>query len=184
MSDSVSAASGTAPLATRVHHYGYTVPDLEKAIHNAVAMYGIGPFLMIENVPLEDVTSRGEPAAFAHSTAFAQWGDIRIELSQIHQCAPARVRDAFAASGPGVNHVAWTVSSLVQAGERLEDAGAPSFVSASLGDISFVFHDSSAVWGHNVELHLDSPAFHGFFEQIRDMSVDWDGRDPIRSPVF
>jgi hypothetical protein len=167
---------------TRVHHYGYAVPDLEKAIHNAIVMYGIGPFLMIENVPLENVTSRGEPAIFSHSTAFAQWGDIRIELSQIHQCEPARVRDAFASAGIGINHVAWTVSSLEAAGERLECAGAPSFVNATSGDISFVFHDSRATAGHHIELHADTPAFHGFFEQIRDMSIDWNGRDPIRSP--
>jgi methylmalonyl-CoA/ethylmalonyl-CoA epimerase len=186
MSSTTSNPAPGQPALDRVtvHHYGYAVLDLEQSIHRAVEILGTGPFLLIDNVPLEGVTSRGEPARFSHSTAFAQWGDVRIELSQIHVCEPERVREAFAVNGPQVNHVAWAVEDLDDASQKLELGGAPAFLSASLGEISFVFHDTRSQFGHHIEVHRNSPDFNGFFEQVRAASIDWDGSDPIRAPSF
>lgn len=167
---------------TRVHHYGYIVDDLEEAMHRAVRMFGTGPFLLLDHVPLEGVTCRGQPAEYAHSTAFAQWGESRLELTQIHGCGPAAVRDAFTFPGAHVGHVAWAVSALPEAIARLEADGAPSFLRATLGEISVSFHDARATWGHHIELHADTSQFRALFEQVREISVDWDGRDPIRTP--
>jgi hypothetical protein len=42
--------------------------------------FGAGPFFLVENVPLENVLSRGEPAEFAHHSAFGYCGGGAIEL--------------------------------------------------------------------------------------------------------
>lgn len=167
-------------VVSAVHHYGYIVPDLEAAAHRAVSTLGTGPFLVLEDVAIENVRSRNEPAEYRHDTAFAQWGHTRIELTQIHRCGPSRLREAFRVSGPQVGHVAWTVSSLDDATRDLEASGAPSFLSGSFGEISFVFHDARAHWGHHIELHRDTPTFHELFDRVRAMSVDWAGGDPIQ----
>lgn len=164
---------------TAVHHYGYIVADLEAAINRAVATLGTGPFLVLENVALENLRSRGEPAEYRHDTAFAQWGDIRLELTQIHDCGPARVQDAFRVSSCQLGHVAWTVNCLESASRQLEADGAPNFFSGSFGEISFAFHDARAHWGHHIELHRDTPAFHELFDRVHALSVNWDGREPI-----
>lgn len=166
----------------RVHHLGYWVPDLELAIDRAVTTLGAGPFIMIEHVPLQQVTSHGRPARLEHSTAFAQWGNIVIELSEFYACEPERLRDVFAHSGPHLHHVAWAVDDLQAASRGCAAAGAPAILTARLDEVSFVFHDARAQWGHHVEIHHDSPGFRAFFDEVRLASIGWDGSDPIRSP--
>jgi hypothetical protein len=62
------------------HHYAYVVEDIEATVDRLVDQLGAGPFFLIENVPLEDVLSRGEPAEFVHDSAFGRCGDGTIEL--------------------------------------------------------------------------------------------------------
>ena len=49
----------------RPHHSGYVVESIEATVERLVEQFGAGPFLLVENVPLENVTSRGEPAVQA-----------------------------------------------------------------------------------------------------------------------
>lgn len=45
------------------HHVAYLVEDIEETVGRLVDQLGAGPFFHIERVPLENVRSRGEPAA-------------------------------------------------------------------------------------------------------------------------
>jgi catechol 2,3-dioxygenase-like lactoylglutathione lyase family enzyme len=170
------------PLHGAVHHYGYVVADLEEAVAQASARLGAGPFFLMENVPLQDVTSRGEPAVFDHSSAFGQFGSVPIELMEIHRCEPDRVRDGFALPAPQLHHVAWAVPELDAAIARLEAQGIHGLLRAGLGDIQFLYSDATQTLGHHVELHDDNAAFRGFFAMIQEASVGWDGSDPLRRP--
>ena len=44
------------------HHCAYVVDDIEATVSRLADQLGAGPFVVIENVPLENVRSRGEPA--------------------------------------------------------------------------------------------------------------------------
>jgi len=50
------------------HHSAYVVEDIEATVSRLVDQLGAGPFFLIENVPLENVLSRGEPAKFVHTS--------------------------------------------------------------------------------------------------------------------
>ena len=50
----------------RPHHSGYVVESIEATVQRLIDQFGAGPFILVENVPLEDVTSRGEPATSRH----------------------------------------------------------------------------------------------------------------------
>src|SRR5215216_940402 len=80
------------------HHYAYVVDDIEATVNRLVDQLGAGPFFLVENVPLENVLSRGQPAEFAHNSAFGSCGDGVIELIEAVSLAPERVEKGF--SGP------------------------------------------------------------------------------------
>ena len=172
-----------SPLNLPIHHLGYAVENLEDAILDAVRTLGAGPFFLMKDIPLT-TTSLGEPALFAHSSAFGQWGDTALEFMQIHHCAPQRVADAMRQPTPALNHIAYAAPSLEAARDALTDLGLPPFLQAQVGDIEFTMHSARAVCGHNVELHDDNASFRGFWEQIRVASIGWNGRDPIRDPAM
>src|ERR671937_540310 len=79
------------------HHYAYVVEDIEATVNRLVDQLGAGPFFLIENVPLEDVLSRGEPAEFLHNSAFGFYGGDAIELIETISLAPERVEKRFSA---------------------------------------------------------------------------------------
>ncbi|HZO36070.1 MAG TPA: VOC family protein [Solirubrobacteraceae bacterium] len=173
------------PLPRPVHHYAYVVDDIEEAIGHFVTTLGAGPFFMLENVPLENVRYHGEPAVFEHTAAFGQCGTMAIELQEIHRCEPAEMSDRFVTPAPGLHHIAWVVPDLDQASAELaEKHNAPLFLQANVGEITHYHHDATQTLGHFVELHKDVPALHGFFGMLKEASVDWDGRDPIRIPTL
>jgi methylmalonyl-CoA/ethylmalonyl-CoA epimerase len=180
----VLSTSAVPSLGEQVHHYGYVVENLERAMDDFITNLGAGPFFVIENVPLEGVQSRGEPAVFAHSSGFAVCGGTPVELMQIHDASPAQVSAGFSQSRPHVHHVAWAVPALEATIDQLDRNGYPSWLRAELGDIRFSYHDASSTLGHHIELHHDGDALRGFFGMIQEASEGWDGSDPVRTPEF
>ena len=76
------------------HHYAYVVEDIEATVNRLVDQLGAGPFFLIENVPLENVLSRGEPAEFVHNSAFGRCGGGAIELMKPSAWRPSGSRRA------------------------------------------------------------------------------------------
>ncbi|MER5348485.1 VOC family protein [Streptomyces mirabilis] len=177
---SPSAGTGTF-FGLPVHHVGYAVDDLDKAILRAVNTLGAGPFFRMNDIPLA-ATSQGEPAMFLHSAAFGQCGSMALEFMQIKRCEPATVADSMRQPTPGLNHIGFVAPSLTEARDELEAMGVPAFLQARIGDIEFTMHDARAVCGHNIEVHADNSGIRGFWQQVRDASIGWDGTEPIRSP--
>jgi glyoxalase/bleomycin resistance protein/dioxygenase superfamily protein len=167
------------------HHLGYVVNDLEHAARKLAAATGAGPFLMIEHVPLTQTTYRGAPARYDHSTAFAQWGPIIVEISQIHEAEPAGLRDFFSARGhPAVGHIAWLVDDLDAESARLVKDGLALVHSGSAGPVRANWHDGSDVFGHPIEVHRSGPELLGFYKAIAAAARNWDGGRPLRpAPV-
>jgi methylmalonyl-CoA/ethylmalonyl-CoA epimerase len=176
------SAALTMPGFGPVHHRAYLVESIEDTVTRLVEQFGAGPFFALENVAFENVTSRGEVAEFSHNSAFGHLGGDPIELMEINQLSPARVAERFSGPRPGLHHIAWAVppSSVEQVREALETHGAPGYLQANLDDIDLSFHDSSALLGHDVEIHADVESLQGFFTMFREAAENWDGSDPIR----
>jgi hypothetical protein len=62
------------PSLEGAHHYAYVVENIEATVERLAEQLGAGPFFLVENVPLENITSRGEPAEFVHHSAFGYCG--------------------------------------------------------------------------------------------------------------
>jgi catechol 2,3-dioxygenase-like lactoylglutathione lyase family enzyme len=163
------------------HHLGYVVEDLQRAAERFAQGTGAGPFLMIEHVPLEEVSFDGGPAAYDHSTAFGQWGPVIVEISQIHDAQPAALRAFFGtAPAPAIGHVAWLADDLAQESARLERAGLPLRHTGSSGPVRAHWHDGGTVVGHPVEVLRRCPEILGFYTAIGDAARNWDGSRPLR----
>ena len=135
---------------------------------------GAGPFFLVENVPLENITSRGEAAEFVHHSAFGYCGGGPIELMEMVRLVPERIEGRFSGARPGVHHVAWAVppASVEDLRRELEDRGLPEYLSAQLGEIDITFHDASASLGHDIEIHVDSQGLRDFFQMALPQKTD------------
>jgi catechol 2,3-dioxygenase-like lactoylglutathione lyase family enzyme len=159
---------------TRPHHVGYVVEDIPRAVAWAVEALGAGPFFLIEHLAFDEVTYRGEPAAYDHSSAFGQWGDLRLELTRVHSASPAGLAEAL--GGPG--HVAWLADDLDAESARLERAGLDLFHTGRSGPVRAHWFETPL--GHHVEVLQRAPELLGFYERMRAAADGWDGRDPLR----
>jgi catechol 2,3-dioxygenase-like lactoylglutathione lyase family enzyme len=165
------------------HHVAYLVEDIEETVDRLVEQLGAGPFFHLERVPLENVSSRGEPAQFIHHSAFGLCGDGPIELMQTVDLAPARVENRFAAPRPRVHHLGYVVSPEEVADLRssLDERGVPEYLRSEFGGAVTTLHDASSSLGHDLEIHADNEGLRGFFGMVRSAASDWDGSQPLRT---
>jgi methylmalonyl-CoA/ethylmalonyl-CoA epimerase len=164
------------------HHSAYLVEDIEATVNRLVDQLGAGPFFLVENVPLENVLSRGEPAELVHNSAFGCCGAGTIELMEIISSAPEQVEERFSAPRPGIHHVAYVVApaEVPEVRKALDQRGLPEYLSAELGETHNTFHDASASLGHDIEIHDDVPGLRDFFGMVRAAAEAWDGSEPLR----
>jgi methylmalonyl-CoA/ethylmalonyl-CoA epimerase len=164
------------------HHSAYVVEDIATTVSRLVDQLGAGPFFLIENVPLETVLSRGEPAEFVHNSAFGYCGDGAIELIDTVSLAPERVQKGFSGPRPRIQHVAYVVPSTeaVDLRRSLDERGVPQYLSTWLGEVETTLHDAFAVLGHDIEIHAENEGLRGFFAMVRAAAEGWDGSEPLR----
>jgi hypothetical protein len=166
--------------ARPLHHVGYVVEDLAEGVQRFSAATGAGPFFAIEHMAFDEVTYRGEPAVYDHSSAFGRWGDILVELTQVHDAQPDGLRETLVAPGAGVGHVAWLASSLEDETARLAARGIAAFHAGRTGPVSAVWFDGGPLLGHPIEvLELADPLL-AFYALVRSAAETWDGRDVLR----
>jgi hypothetical protein len=169
-----------------IHHFAYVVAEIEPVVQRLNEQFGAGPFLQIESVPVEDVTSRGEPAEFAHSSAFGICNDVAVELIQVTKIEPARVAERFRPNDDGtprLQHVAYALPPATVAAQRaeLETKGLPEYLSARFGeDVEMTYHDASGSFGYDFEIHADSEGLRGSFAMLREAAADWGGSEVLR----
>lgn len=164
-----------------IGHVGYVVDDIEDGVALAVQTLGAGPFFLVSHLAFDVCTYKGGPARYDHSSAFGQWGAIKVELTVVHSADPPELAELIGGSAPRVGHVGMLVDDLAAESAALEQAGLPVFHTGASGPVSARWHDGRAQLGHHLELLQRGPEIEGFYELIRSASVDWDGREPLRS---
>lgn len=169
-----------APLFGPVVQVAYYVDDPEAAALSWAAERGAGPFFLRRHIPVSDVTYRGAPSSFDHTSAYGWWGDVMVELFTQHDDAPSAVRERYAPGQTGVHHLACFVDDIHAALERCTAAGLVVAQTAMAGTTLFAFVDDVARHGHYWELYEGSPGLRGYYAMVRDASLGWDGTDPVR----
>ncbi len=164
------------------HHHAYVVDDIEATVTRLVDQLGAGPFVLIENVPLESVRSRDEPAELVHHSAFGSFDGGAIELMQTVSVAPARVEKGFSGPRPRLHHVGYVVPATEVAAVRrsLDQRGLTEYLSSQLGEVETTLHDASTTLGHDIEIHVENAGLRDFFAMVKGAADGWDGSQPLR----
>ena len=158
----------------------YHVPDPAEAARELATRRGWGPFFLIEHIPLTHCLYRGEPAAFDHSSAYGQAGDVMIELITQHNDGPSALRDSFAPSERGVHHVACFVDDLGAALTAQSASGyAIALEAMTANGTGFAMVDTRAELGHMLELY-ERARLAPFYAMVREAARGWDGSEPVR----
>ena len=169
-----------AALFDPVVQVAYYVTDPEEAARTWAAEKGAGPFFLRRHIPVTDVTYRGQPSSFDHTSAYGWWGDVMIELFTQHDDAPSAARERYAQGQQGLHHLACYVDDIQAALSRVEAAGLVVAQTAWAGATCFAFVDDVARNGHYWELYEGNERLRGFYGFIREAHETWDGVDPVR----
>src|SRR3954465_3735521 len=170
------------PQLGEAHHYAYVVDDIEATVNRLVDQLGAGPFFLIENVPLENVLSRGEPAEFVHNSAFGSCDGSAIELIEVVSLAPQRVESGFSGARPRIQHVGYVVPATEVADLRssLDERGVTQYLSSPPGESETTPPDAPWALGHDMEIHVDIQGLRDFFSMVSGAAEGWDGSEPLR----
>jgi catechol 2,3-dioxygenase-like lactoylglutathione lyase family enzyme len=153
----------------------YAVGDVEQAAAVWVER-GIGPFFVRAHIELSDVVVRGRAGTFDHSSAFGQWGAVMIELIEQHDGGEHPVVDTT-----GLHHVAHFVDDFEATANALAAAGhQPVLTARTTTGMPFAFHDGGQERGHLIEIYERTAPLVRFYDMVRDASIGWNGRDPLR----
>lgn len=145
----------------------YAVDDVDAAAEHFASTWGAGPFVIARHIELASVLHAGVSASFDHSSAYGQWGDVMVELVQVHEASPASLADAVVRRGGGLHHVARFVDGLDTASTAEAASGHPLVLDAtSAAGVRFRFHDARHDLGHLVELYEPVPALVAFFAHV------------------
>jgi Glyoxalase/Bleomycin resistance protein/Dioxygenase superfamily len=160
-----------------LHHVGYWVDDLDSALTRWGQDLGVGPFQVVEHVPFDSfvLAAGGERYAdvvFDHSAAFAAWGQVVVELGQVHAiddrlAAAYGVAPAACGVAQGtVSHVSWVVPDVEKESARLARLGCKLINTARSGPISVAWHDGGPLFPHPVELHQHNDVIAGMHDRL------------------
>ena len=153
----------------------YAVGDVERAAA-AWAARGIGPFFVREHIEVTNVRRRGVAATFDHSSAFAQWGHVMIELIHQHDGGGDPI-----VGTEGIHHVAHFVDDFTSTSIALVATGhAEVLFAETASGMPFAFHDAVAERGHLIEIYERTAPLARFYDMVRIAAVGWDGVDPVR----
>lgn len=158
------------------------VDDIEMACANWTRTTGIGPFLIVPHIILEEFDYRGQASSGLEFTvAIAQSGGVQIELVQQHSDGPSAYRDTIAKGESGFHHLAIYTDDYDGVYASYVDQGFVAAVDGSLGGFRFSYIDTSSAIGCMIELIEANPVHADFFERVAAAAEGWDGvTDPIR----
>ena len=159
---------------------GYVVRDIDAAMQEWLAL-GVGPWFYFGDVQMDWFRHRGEDSGAKVSIALANSGDLQIELIQQRNDAPSMYRDFLRAGRTGVQHFAyWTTTFDAQLAAATA-AGMKVGMGGAVGaNGRYVYFDCEYHPGTVIELSEVNGPKGDLFRTIREASVGWDGKDPIR----
>jgi hypothetical protein len=158
----------------------WVVTDLEAAMRHWVETCGVGPFFVMEHVPMQDLRYRGRPATLDCTIALAQAGRTQVELIVQHCDSPSAYRDTVPRGRAAFHHVAVICADYDRDLAHYVARGHAVATDGRFGDMRFCYLDTQAELGCMLELLEDRPAIREHFRHIAEAAEGWDGREPVR----
>lgn len=163
-----------------VGQLAYLPQDFDAAVKYWTETMGVGPFYLMENVALGEAKYKGVPTGAVFSIAIAYWGDVQIELIRPENREPSIYTGEYAVTDQ-LHHICIFVDSIAEARAACAEAGAEILVEGKVGeDGEVIYVDPGAGPGGVIELLQNMTGADAIFQMIKDASVNWDGKEPLR----
>jgi hypothetical protein len=168
-----------APLPGVIRQIGYIVRDIDQAIATWLTL-GVGPWYVLRGQQ-QDGLYRGEPCTVTLSIAFANSGELQIELIQSEDDTPSIYREFLDSGREGFHQFAWWAEDFDAAMKSIEASGRPVVWSGGVADATrFAYVESPVGPTTILEIMELTEVTSGMAEFVRAAATDWDGTDPIR----
>ncbi len=160
---------------------GYVVRDIERAMSHWSNACAIGPWFYNEKAQFESVTYNGKVYNDMRvSLAFANSGDMQIELIQQRCNTPSMYLEFLAGGKEGMQHWSAWPENYHEIYTRALEQGYTVWQEGMIPRGPFAYFKNEGVQGTVVEISQLTPGRRQFFDMVREAAVNWDGRDPIR----
>lgn len=166
----------------QIRQLAYIVRDIEAAMAHWSGVLGVGPWFYKERVAVTHFRYQGRESALpVMSIAFANSGQLQVELIQQRNDAPSMYLDFLNRHGEGAQHIAFWTDRFDDQIARLHAAGYSEGHAGQVGQrgrFAYLVHPDLP--GNVVEVSEQTGGKAEFFREIAQASVGWDGRDPVR----
>lgn len=160
---------------------GIVVRDIDAALKHWIEVCGVGPWFYGDKLALTSFTYRGKRYDDIHvSVAFANSGDVQVELIQQRCQTPSMYLDFLAKGREGVQHWSSWPENYDDIYERAKREGFEVGQEGSSNRGRFVYFWKEAHAGTVIEMAEMTPMRRKTFDFVREAARGWDGRDPIR----
>jgi Glyoxalase/Bleomycin resistance protein/Dioxygenase superfamily len=160
----------------------YVVEDMHAAIRWWIKDAKTGPWFLLDHFWAEDQCYRGSPSKADVAIAMGFAGHMCIELIQPLDTHPSVYREIIDRRGYGFHHVGIAVAYV---DAHIPDYEARGYKLAFKANVptggAVAYMDDGRNNPGFVELIPATPGMDETFTRFWRASVDWDGRDPIRS---
>jgi len=160
----------------------YVVADLHAAMTQWSSKLKVGPWFVLEHFTGEQPVYRGQPSRADVALAMSFAGHMNIELIQPNNDAPSVYGEMIERRGHGFHHwgvATWSFDAAVARYQR--DGYELAFLAAVPSGGRVGYMDTTAVLPGFTELIELGGAFEEVFGRFYRASIDWDGKDPVRS---
>ena len=160
----------------------YVVADIRKAMEHWVSKLRVGPWFLLEHFTGEEPVYRGNPSHADVAIAMSFAGHMNVELIQPNNDAPSVYREHVERRGWGFHH--WGVATWNfdrEIARYAANGHALAFLARvpSGGRVGYL--DTTDVLPGYTEFIELGGAFEEVFGRFYRASIDWNGRDPVRS---
>ncbi len=160
----------------------YVVEDIHRAMDEWVRHLKVGPWFLLDSFTGIDAQYRGRPTDCSISLAMSFAGHMMIELLQEHHPLPSVYRETIETRGYGFHH--WGIASKDFDADlaRYQSSGYETAFHARVptgGRVAYI--DTTRDLPGMVELIELGADFDEVFGRFHRASIDWDGRNPVRS---
>ena len=170
----------SARLPGVVRQIGYIVTDLDQAIARWLSL-GVGPWFVLRGQQQTGLY-RGVPCTVTLSVAFANSGDLQIELIHQDDETHSVYREFVAAGANEFHQLAWWATDFDAAIASATDAGWPMVWSGGGdGSVRYAYFEAPPGPATIVEIMELNDMTRWMGNLVRDAAAGWDGSDPIRS---
>jgi hypothetical protein len=166
-----------------IRQNGYVVRDLGGAI-DAWLDTGVGPWLLLPHLTQAGSVYRGRPTEPVVSIAFANSGDLQVELIEQEDDSPSIYREFLDAGREGFHHLAWWAEDFDAVARAAQGAGWSVVHAGNAGGMAqFAYYDQGGTTSTVIEVMELTDATRWLATTVREAAEKWDGSDPVRNLV-